>query len=147
MPPACIGRSNYVYVYGRTDFFVTAQDYFCLSAVTSFGGGASPSANPGLTVQEAYNIDRKIDDGLPQSGRVTAQYANAPIQTNLPVWAAGGGVQGANGGGLPSQPTTAATPGSSTTCYDNGNSTNAQQYSITQSNGSYVNCALSFMFQ
>ena len=45
-------------------------------------------------------------------------------------------------------PSTAATPSSSTTCYDNGGSSGAtQQYSVEISNGSNVNCALSFRFQ
>jgi hypothetical protein len=46
-----------------------------------------------------------------------------------------------------SLPTTATT-GSSSSCYDNGNVAGAQQrYAITQSDGSGMNCALSFKMQ
>ncbi len=151
MPQAKIGRDNYVYAYSFSvyiDGWASFKNFFGISAVTSFAGGASPSSNVAMTVNEAYNIDKKTDDGLPQTGHVTAQYINFAIQTNIEVWAAGGGVQGANSGGLPSGPTTTATAGSSTTCYDNNNTDGSvQQYSLSQNNGTGLNCALSIRFQ
>ena len=86
-------------------------------------------------MQQAYNIDQKMDDGLPQTGKVTATYANF----NNGWWAAGGGVQGAAD--------TSATSPSATTCFDNGSVAGTQQYSMSQNKGTGVNCALSFKFQ
>jgi hypothetical protein len=72
-------------------------------------------------------------------------------------WAAGGGVQGAWQWGVNNDeaPTTTATPGSATTCYDNSSAASGtpgvggavQHYSVEISSGSNVNCALSFRFQ
>jgi hypothetical protein len=107
---------------------------------------------PALTVSEAYNIDNKIDDGLPQSGAVIALYVGYPPSccgdTSTP-WAAGGGNRGAGtvaGVGV-SVVTTVATPGSTTTCFDNGNIVGVQKYSVSQNNGAGINCALSVQFQ
>ncbi|MGP8201156.1 MAG: prepilin-type N-terminal cleavage/methylation domain-containing protein [Limisphaerales bacterium] len=143
LPPAKLGRGNYVYTYsGRNlgcNFTACVLDanYYGISAVTTFDAG-SFSANPALSVAEAYAIDTKTDDGLPQSGNVLAMYlgySNAAI-----VGAEGGGVQGPNG--------TAATAGSAATCYDNNDVLgHPQHYSTEISSGTGVNCALSFQFQ
>ncbi len=78
----------------------------------------------------------KIDDGYPQTGNVTATYLN---------WDA---IAWAGTGDIAVSPYTTATPGSSTTCFDNGNTAGQpQQYSMEQNNGAGVNCALSFRFQ
>lgn len=101
--------------------------------------------NTAMTVNQAYNIDKKIDDGLPQSGSVMAVYLN--WQTSLPgsiAWAAGGGNFGASTGGGAS--TTAATPYANTNCYDNNGVAGIQKYSLSQ-NANQQNCALSFRFQ
>ena len=116
-----------------------------------YGAGANT-----LTVQQAAAIDAKIDDGLPQSGNVMASDMDYDVNYSspaLPVWAAGGGLQGAGSAGL--VPSTAATPGSTTTCYDNSSDPSGspgvagavQHYSVEISNGSLPNCALSFKFQ
>lgn len=158
-PPGKIGRGNYVYAYsGGISINPAAggsndnNNYFGLSAVNTLTGGYELFSTAGLTVSEAYSIDSKVDDGLPQSGKVTAlmiNWANYPAgSTNKVVWAGGTALGGAStayaGGGLP---TTAATPASSTTCYDNGNITGVQRYSMGQNSGSGINCALSFKFQ
>ena len=94
-PTAKIGNGNYIYAYsgdiiGSGDlspaaWIATGTNYFGLSAVygISSADGVLHSF-PGLSVQQAYNIDKKIDDGFPQSGNVTAQY----LGWNSPVWAA-----------------------------------------------------------
>ena len=96
-----------------------------------------------LTVQEAYSIDNKIDDSLPQSGNVTA-LVGASACSGAPVWAMGGscnwGAHGVNG-----IPTTVATPYNSLNCYDNNNVAGPQTYSLA--NATLANCALSFQFQ
>jgi prepilin-type N-terminal cleavage/methylation domain-containing protein len=157
-PLAKIGNGNYIYVYSggqyQAPWISTGINYYGLSLITALNKG-SPMSTPMLTVQQAYAIDQKIDDGFPQSGNVTAQYLNAAINDGV-TWAAGGGVAGASGGtyAAPS-PTTVATPGSSTTCYDNSSTASgtpgvngaAQHYSLEIGNGANVNCALSFKMQ
>jgi prepilin-type N-terminal cleavage/methylation domain-containing protein len=159
LPQAKLGNGNYIYVLsggwqerllgGVANAGSDGNNYFGISAVTEINGTSQADilSSAGLTVQQAYSIDAKIDDGLPQSGNVTTVYLNGEAN-----WAAGGGVQGAwqYGGttGFAEAPTATATPGSATTCYDNGNVGGAtQQYSVEVSSGSNVNCALSFRFQ
>jgi hypothetical protein len=153
MPAAKIGRGNYIYVYsgGYTynggSAVSDARNYFGLSIPSSMLSPGQLASDPGLTVAEAYNIDKKVDDGYPQSGNITAMFID-DHGTNSPdvEWAGGGGTYGASGAG--NIPTTTATSGSVSTCYDNGHAAGAaQQYSLSQANGGYVNCALSFKLQ
>ncbi len=155
LPSAKIGNGNYVYVWsgGYTSGFQWSsyvgggdgQNYYGLIAVTTAGtGGSSPNITsaPALSVKQAYNIDSKIDDGLPQSGKVKAIYE----AYNEMWWAIGGGGAVATIY-APSTPG-AAEPASATSCFDNGNTANAtNQYSMEQNGGSGINCALSFKFQ
>jgi len=149
-PAAKIGRGNYIYVYSGEAWNGSAQmptsvNYFGLSAITATINSGSPISTPALTVQEAYSIDAKVDDGLPQTGRVTAQYLS---QTGGSVdWSASPGLPNEMGAGsVP--PWTGATAGSAASCYDNGDVSGAtQHYSIEISNGANVTCALSFQFQ
>jgi prepilin-type N-terminal cleavage/methylation domain-containing protein len=146
-PAAKIGRGNYVYVYTGQAWngsanMPTGINYFGLSAITQTVTGGAPFSNPALSVQEAYAIDSKVDDGLPQLGRVTVSYlgqGGASGYVNGTPNALGAGYVGPNTGPL---------TGSSTTCYDNGGVINTEQhYSIEISNGSNVTCALSFQMQ
>jgi len=138
-PAAKIGNGNYFYVWeSESASGGNSTNYFGLSSVNSIASNKiSPAANPGLSIQQAYSIDNKIDDGLPQSGRVQALYLT---QTAWPAWAS----DSTNNYGTPF---TTATTGSSSTCFDNGGGSGPQQYSITQNGGAGVNCALSFQFQ
>jgi prepilin-type N-terminal cleavage/methylation domain-containing protein len=154
LPVAKLGGGNYFYVYS-----FNGTNYFGLSIVAHTDGAGvlyGSSTNPGLTVQQAYAIDSKVDDGFPQSGNVTAKYQNWTIFASGGTsyygygayWASGGGVVGPGNG-------SAATPGSATTCYDNSSAASgtpgvadtAQHYSIEISNGANNNCALSFRMQ
>jgi len=160
LPQAKLGQGNYVYVWsggwqerllaGVYNAYSDGNNYFGISAVTKIQGTSQSQivSSPGLTVQQAYAIDTKVDDGLPQQGNVTALYLNGGGTAN---WAAGGGVQGAwqwgGASGAQEAPTKGATAGSPTTCYDNGNVAGTQQYSLAQNGGANVNCALSFRFQ
>jgi prepilin-type N-terminal cleavage/methylation domain-containing protein len=154
-PAAKLGQGNYVYVWagGYADSSAgncnkgDGNNYFGLSPFSSITTNGEPYATAtSLSVQQAYSIDKKIDDGLPQSGNVMAMYVN----NNTPAWgsvawAAGGGNFGAGSGS--NGPTTAATPYAITNCYDNNNTAGAQQtYSLSQNANAY-NCALSFKFQ
>jgi prepilin-type N-terminal cleavage/methylation domain-containing protein len=156
-PRAKLGGGNYVYVWSGgwaqnnvSTSIGDGSNYFSIAVVTSISN-SHIVASPGFTVAQAYSIDAKIDDGLPQSGNVTAQYINfqAPFGTGNAHWASGtpGVADGANTGTPSYAPTTAATSGSATTCYDNGGGSGPQQYSMAQNGGSGVNCALSFRFQ
>ena len=146
LPQAKIGRGNYVYVYssiyiptGNTDLGI---NYFGLSAATNLAASTGFSllqSNPNLSVAEAYNIDRKIDDGLPQSGRVMAWYLNS-----WQYW-----TDGTEASMTPNEPAPYPGPlsGTATTCYDNGGGSGPQQFSMGQNGGAGLNCALSFRFQ
>lgn len=132
-PRAKIGNGNYVFVYsGGTEgppWQPSGVNYFALSGI-SFVGTYSVAATLSLGVSQAYNIDKKADDGKPLTGSITARYVNTEI---VPV-------------GTASSSTAAAA--SATTCYDNGNSiSNPVVYSMSVSGGSGQNCALSFAFQ
>jgi prepilin-type N-terminal cleavage/methylation domain-containing protein len=163
LPPSAIGNGNYVYVYSAN-----GVNYIGISYIVGIQTADLQEilSTPGMTVSQAFNLDTKIDDGLPQSGTVTATYTNSSgIQ-----WSAGGGVTASNtpfkpslhdalgisdamasGGGGPAPfgtPNTAATPSTSTTCYDNGNVNGAvQKYTMGNNAGRNVNCAVSIGVQ
>jgi prepilin-type N-terminal cleavage/methylation domain-containing protein len=158
-PAAKLGGGNYFYVFSTSATGFPGPNYFGLSNITNVPSSPCSyciASSPGLTVSQAASIDGKVDDGIPQSGNVTATYLDYAAGWVDPVWAAGGGNIGASttsAGGL--LPTTAATAGSSTSCYDNSSSATGtpgvagaqQHYSVEISNGANVNCALSFRMQ
>lgn len=129
IPSANIGRNNNIYVYsgevGSTPIN-GGPNYFglAISGVAENVIFSSIAPAPGLSVSEAYTIDKKVDDGLPQTGNIKAQYLSSSA----------GGQQGWASNAASSSPTT---------CFD----TSTQQYSITQNNGLGLNCALSFKIQ
>jgi prepilin-type N-terminal cleavage/methylation domain-containing protein len=69
MPPAKLGRGNYLTV-GSTG----GLNYYLLAGIlgTSASSGAY-SLSTNLTPIQAYNIDIKLDDGLPSTGTVQAR--------------------------------------------------------------------------
>jgi hypothetical protein len=153
-PQAKLGSVNYVYVWSGGMVFQDSGspfannniNYFGLSAVVgtysymATGGfyGALQST-PGLTIAQAALIDAKIDDGLPTTGNVTAMYVGSSV-----VY---GAINLLTGGILGVPFTTAATPGTRYTCFDNNNMNGVQEtYSISQNTGN-LNCALSFKLQ
>lgn len=131
LPKAKLGKENYIYAwsggYGvnsnNINYFGLAQPYiWYASAINVFKS---------IRVIDAYNIDKKIDDGLPQTGNVLAL-------ADPQDWA--------NGDNGPGDGT--ATPPTSTTCYDDRGQTGAvRQYSYTVTQGTGINCYLSFKFQ
>ncbi len=138
LPVAKIGNGNFISVYSEN----VGVHYYIISKIDNIDGNGAPYSTVSLSLspQQAYAIDSKMDDGLPQTGRIKPRYVLwTPGHYNL-TWAAGGGAEGATG--------TAATPASDTTCYDNGNVGGAtQQYSMATNGGNGLNCALSFRFQ
>jgi prepilin-type N-terminal cleavage/methylation domain-containing protein len=91
-PQAKLGRGNYIYVwsggYGTNSGGAgpDGMNYFGVSAVQWIGNG-SMVAWQGMTVWEASSIDTKIDDGLPQTGNVTALYIDD--NDTQALWASG----------------------------------------------------------
>lgn len=132
-PSSKLASSVFVYAYS-----LSGTNYFGISSVSNVGWFLVGGTSPGLSVAQAYNIDKKTDDGMPQSGSVTACYLNANLSTTNGVWA--------NSGSSDCVVTTAATAYASTNCYDNNNSAGPQTYSLKQ-NATALNCALSFRFQ
>ncbi len=120
-PVARLGSKNYFYVYSKD-----RVNYFGLSAIGTVQADGVMRSIPMISAEQAYSIDRKIDDGYPQSGEVTAQYVNG----GQVIWAG------------PAD-TSAATPAVSG-CYDNNNEAGAPQHYSVSANGD--NCALSFRF-
>jgi prepilin-type N-terminal cleavage/methylation domain-containing protein len=140
LPYARIGNGAFVYVYSGyanrcpPPNSGCGPNFFGLSIITSMNiygdvdGGSIPSA-PALTVAQAYAIDSKIDDGLPTTGNVLAQYLGTGGYTNS---------------GAPGWSTNGSTP-SASTCYDT--SSGIAAYSISYQNGALMNCGISFRMQ
>ncbi len=168
MPEAKLGQGNFIYVWsggwkeaapinadggGGCAYGGDNINYFGLSAVIGPGSSMWPLAvsNVGLTVQQAYGIDKKMDDGMPQSGRIMAMY------DGWIWWAAGGAPDPVNGqmnagdsSNLDGGPAQASDfggqmPAGLNSCYDA--SSGSEQYSMEISGGTGVNCAVSFRFQ
>jgi len=131
LPPAKLGRGAYIYV-----FEVGGLNYFGMSSPS----GATPLASgvlttsAQLTVQQAYNIDKKVDDGVPTTGNVQVYYingqsanANATLVASLSAPTSSGSV-------------------ATTNCYDTS-VTNGQYEVSASNNGASALCALDFKFQ
>lgn len=146
LPEAKIGNNTFVYVHSHN-----STNYFGVSTVTKLRTYIASAADPGISVQQAYSIDQKIDDGLPMTGAVTVCYQNSFVYSGEAAYAAGGNQPGANTGWDTNYqhcyPTVAATPYAATNCFDNNNVLNGTQVYSTNKNGSTLNCALSFEFQ
>jgi hypothetical protein len=146
-PPAKIGSGNYVYVWSGGSSSASGspdgQNYFGISAISSAnttGDHGELTSSSDMTVAQAYSIDKKMDDGFPQTGRVMAGYLNNAASYPEFFWAANGSSKGASPG--------ASAAASATSCYDNGGSASSPMaYSLGQNSGAGVNCALSFQFQ
>ena len=150
IPAAKLGQGNYVWVYSMNGVnYYEVQIACCIGWDIESTGTTGAGVNA-ITVQQAYNIDKKVDDGLPQSGSVTAcsndydVYNALGSPPNFVAWAAGSGNAGA--GGANCTPSTAAASYHSYNCFDNNGVAGVQTYSVKQ-NASTMNCALSFKFQ
>jgi prepilin-type N-terminal cleavage/methylation domain-containing protein len=149
LPQAKLGRGNYFYIYEGTSVTPTAfvdfaVNYFGLSAVSSISSAQCAiisSAN--IAVAQAHAMDKKVDDGMPQSGNVMAWYMNGDSDQ---MWTDG---TNASRNYTTTYPATnlGAIPASPTTCYDNGGNGGYSSYSLGQNSGAGPNCALSFRFQ
>jgi prepilin-type N-terminal cleavage/methylation domain-containing protein len=132
LPLAKIGGNSFVYTASAN-----GNNYYgiaSLSYINGFSVGAPlVGGTPAFTVKQAYDIDRKMDDGFPQSGNVTAQCLGGYSYSPPIPWV-----------GTADQ---SATPPLTSTCYDNGGNTGVQHYSTQVNNGAGLNCSLLFKFQ
>lgn len=152
LPPAKLGDGKYVLVWSGGVAPVSNSgiyssnngiNYFSIAGLPSITGGWLFESYPTVKVIHAYNIDKKIDDGLPQSGRVTAVYVGKTGSQQWARWIGASTVAGAYG-----TPTTSALASSETTCYDNNNTAGVvQTYSVGQNGGNGNNCGISIQFQ
>jgi prepilin-type N-terminal cleavage/methylation domain-containing protein len=143
LPQAAIGGAgNYVLVAGGTggnngymSFSAAGPNYFIVEAVSIYGNSFACGVNdpngsgfPAFTVRQAYDIDRKIDDGLPMSGRVLALFIGSSMD-----WMDGS--------------PTSAVPLESYYCYNNGAVAGAPMVYNILNYPSNMNCSLAFQFQ
>jgi hypothetical protein len=121
-----IGYSSSVYAYSYN-----GVNWFGLSSsLGPHDGTGWLDSSASIPVSIAYNLDKKVDDGNPTTGRVQAMYIN--------------GNTGPTINGIKTPPfAPSASSDNSTSCYNS--STNA--YSISVNGGRGPNCALSFKFQ
>jgi len=139
-PVATINPTDYIYVYstGKYNYFgVSAGAGNCASASMCSAAGfySAPSV---FTVAQAYGIDKKIDDGMPQTGTVVARYVGGGTEATI-LWV--GGDDG------PSD-TTMAISESKITCYDNTSASAPRTYSVESlKRNTGPNCALSFQIK
>ena len=140
MPKAKLGQGNYIVVYSNA-----GANYFSIGHALGIWNGGYLDASPGITVATAHNIDAKIDDGFPQTGRVQADYCASEGGYTAPLWSLAGST-----GEFPFQgpSDTSATTGTNFTCYDNGgNGGSPQQYSLEMNGGNAANCGISIQMQ
>jgi prepilin-type N-terminal cleavage/methylation domain-containing protein len=119
-PVGKIGHGNFMYVYETSGY-----NWYGISELRSTDTGGNSWSNATIPVIQAYNIDKKIDDGLPTTGAVQAVYLNASVITTVAA-------------------PNAATD-STTSCYNT--TSNAYSLSSLANYGAGGNCALSFRFQ
>jgi prepilin-type N-terminal cleavage/methylation domain-containing protein len=148
LPPAKLGNGNYVYV-----FELNGINYYGVENMAGMiGPQFAAEGSAGMTVSQAYNIDKKIDDGYPTTGNVAAM-----VIAPTPIWVRGGAVGTADSyvpsGSAFSNPIfsgVAATAGNAagpTTCFDAPTVGGTTNYSMEINGGAGLNCALIFKFQ
>jgi len=123
-PKAKLGRGNYIYIWTGDNTYKNQTNYYGLSMITDSQTGVDLGqlqTVPGLSALMAFQLDQKVDDGIPTTGRVVALTDNG----GLLVWVNG------------------QASDSATSCYNNVTS----RYSTNFNNGSGVNYSLSFQFQ
>jgi prepilin-type N-terminal cleavage/methylation domain-containing protein len=119
-PQGKIGHGTFVYVYNYNTY-----NWFGLSALTSVSTSNATNSNTGISPNEAYGIDKKMDDGLPTTGTVQAIYDNGVGNSAI-------------------LPAPNAPNDNSTTCYNT--TSNIYSRSPLANHGTGPNCALSFQF-
>jgi len=126
-PKTKISEIGHILVYSSNgeNYYQIADTYLLNST-----NGQAAWSREFLSVNHAYNVDKKIDDGKPQSGNVSAQFMSGATWT----WAGTGGITG----GAYTTPNSY----SSTTCFDNGGIASEQKYSLNTETSNNKNCSL-----
>jgi len=134
-PRAAVGGVAHIYVYSAN-----GTNYFGLGALHDvLGDWGYTGGFLALTVYQAYNIDRKVDDGFPLTGTVIERGVLDPVDYG--PWIYGGLLDA--GGGFIYSPDFVAVPPSAVSCIDNGGVVGGLvKYSISRNTGG-VNCVLS----
>jgi prepilin-type N-terminal cleavage/methylation domain-containing protein len=86
-PSSKLGRGNMIYAYE-----LGGINYFGMSNIKSFTAGGGTTSTGSMAPVQAYNIDKKVDDGYPNSGNVFAWFvtaSNLTISVNSSPVAAG----------------------------------------------------------
>jgi prepilin-type N-terminal cleavage/methylation domain-containing protein len=142
LPVAKLGGGNFVHV---TE--INGVNYYGVDvAKVASPGLPYITATAGMTVYQAYSIDKKIDDGFPTTGNVFTM-----VDSTYPEWVMGGPT-GTWDSYVPAGSTfsgIAATAGNtpdSTTCFDAAVGVTAN-YTLEINNGAGLNCALMFKMQ
>lgn len=143
---AKLGGNRYVYVWrdglkltlsydseawGNNYSAKDGRAYLAIAGFTRFRQKHMDPDAINVAVIDAYNMDKKIDDGMPQSGRVLAGFVGTAYgDPGHVIWSPN------------------AVSGSSTTCFDNqGNAANPATYSLGQNSGENMTCGISFKLQ
>lgn len=136
IPRAAIDN-NFISIFSRNgqSFFAITR-FNCAGCGIATDGGAF--GDMGLTVAQAYTLDNKMDDGMPQSGRVTAEKLGVWWAGSFSSWYGGQGLGGSN---------MTAWGASATSCFDNGNVAGViHHYSMSANSRGNVNCSLAIKF-
>ncbi len=75
-PPAKIGKGTYV-----VTFTTGGLNFYQVTAVTSTDANGAFTLALAITPNEGFNMDNKVDDGLPTTGQVQAMEGTGPLNT------------------------------------------------------------------
>ena len=140
LPQAKMGN-NYVYVFYEPENIQNNKQYFGVTGITEINWDFE--GVHGFTPLESYNIDKKIDDGLPLKGKVLT----------LDRFYTGGTAYITNGNQSvdplsPSGKLNYSQLPMEGTCYhNNGNASNPTEYTVAEIAADNKNCSLSFEFR
>ncbi len=138
-PQSRLGSDMHIIVFSASDTNKAGIPYFGLTGMLTsnlsgynIGLGNFTQQN-NVPVEAAYGIDRKMDDGNPLTGTITAQRLLNGAPASYPLaWV-----------GTATGSTAAAA--STSTCYDNlGNTANPVTYSMSVNGGRQRTCSLAF---
>lgn len=102
LPEAKLGRGNVITVYSAV-----GSNFYQIGGVDSVAAGV-PTLRATLTPQEAYNLDQKMDDGIPATGSSRAMSSATTLNTVSAPAAPAAGVCVSNAAGNPYNSTTEA---------------------------------------
>ncbi len=164
VPDAKIASNTSIYLWsGR--FSNDQNNYFGISGVDNIaiiGASGAMQSHPTLTIAQAYSIDKKMDDGLPQLGKIQTLFIDTDsaggddgIGVGPFVWATKtgeynmGDYDGVTGGGINSQTTSPVWDDNtdlSKLCYYNGHQTGTPEI-YNMAYPTMPNCAISIRMQ